>query len=309
MHRAIEITISPTSTDWLINELKKSDYLISLSVQRGASIKPPGDVLIVHALNRDADRVLSVVDATREQGPVSVTISETSSIIDPEHMQVVANDMDEALWEEAETVLRHQSQVTANYITLMALGGAIAATGFVVESASSRAVSFIAAAIIAPGFEPLANIPLGLALRRPGVITMGLKSAGIGYLVLALAAALTFLVLRLTGVASVEQFIGNAEVKTISDLRLREVLVSACAALAGMTMILAHRRYLIPGALIALAVIPAAAMIGVALAAGQPALIYQGAERLGVDILLIIAVGTLIVLLKQLLVHRRQPMV
>jgi len=76
-----------------------------------------------------------------------------------------------------------------------------------------------------------------------------------------------------------------------------------------MTMILAHRRYLIPGALIALALIPAAAMIGMALAAGQPALMYQGAERLGVDILLIIAVGTLIVLLKQLLVHRRRPMI
>jgi hypothetical protein len=66
---------------------------------------------------------------------------------------------------------------------------------------------------------------------------------------------------------------------------------------------------LIPGVLIALAVIPAAAMIGVALAAGQPGLMYQGAERLGLDVLLIIAAGTLIVLLKQLLVHRRKPMV
>lgn len=309
MHRAIEITVPPASTDALIFELKKSDYLISLSVHRGASIKPPGDVIVVHALNRDADRVLRLADTARQQGSVSVATHELSSIVDPEHERAVANDVDEAIWEETETTLRHQSVVTANYLTLMTLGGAVAATGLVAPSSTAQAISFVAAAVIAPGFEPLANIPLGLALRRPGVVAMGLKSAVAGYLTLIVSAALTFLLLRLLGVAGVEQFVHNYEVKALSHIPLREVVVSACGAVAGMTMVLSHRRYIIPGALIALAVIPAAAMIGIALVAGQPALMVQGVERLGLDVLLVIAGGTLVVLLKQAIVHRRRPMV
>ena len=50
-------------------------------------------------------------------------------------------------------------------------------------------------------------------------------------------------------------------------------------------------------------------MIGVALVAGQPALMYQGAERLGLDVLLVVPGGTLVVVLKQAIVYRRKPMV
>jgi hypothetical protein len=61
--------------------------------------------------------------------------------------------------------------------------------------------------------------------------------------------------------------------------------------------------------LVALLVIEASALIGVALAAGEAGLMLEGAKRFGLDILLIVAGGVPIVLLKQALVHRRAPMV
>jgi hypothetical protein len=81
--------------------------------------------------------------------------------------------MDEALWEEVETDLRYQGKLTVNYLGLMALGGAVAATGLTVESAT-QVSSLTAASIIAPGFEPLAAIPIGLALRHWSVVGRGL---------------------------------------------------------------------------------------------------------------------------------------
>ncbi len=45
-----------------------------------------------------------------------------------------------------------------------------------------------------------------------------------------------------------------------------------------------------------------------ALAAGEPAFVYEGAERLVLDSLLIVVGGVIIVLLKQALFHRREPM-
>jgi Domain of unknown function (DUF389) len=276
MHRAIEITAPSASTDALIRDLARSDHLISLSVHRGASIKPPGDVLMVHALNRDADRVMRLVEEASVEGEVSVTTHELTSIVDPEHEREVANDFDEALWEESETSLRHQGRPTANYLVLMALGGAVAATAFV-ETGSSQTISLVAASIIAPGFEPLAKVPVGLALRRWSVVGRGLWSVSVGYLTLALAAALAFAVLRLTGVGTTGEFLGNPETKVLADPTLREVLVSSFAALAGITMVVAYRRSVIAGPLIALAIVPAAAMVGVALVAGSPTLAYHGA--------------------------------
>src|SRR5215204_2550144 len=260
------------------------DEVISLSVVREVSIKPPGDVFTVHVLNRGSDEVLRFANAAREWGQVSVSTAELTSLIDPEHERKVANDRDEALW------------------------GAVAATGFAAESAS-QAISFVAASIIAPGFEPMAAIPIVLALRRCEVVGRGLLSIVGGYLALILSAALIFLALRISGVVMVEEFTVNTEVRNLAEPGLREILLSAGGALAGMVMLLSRRHYLIPGALVALLVIEASAMIGVALAAGEPGLMLEGAERFGLDILLIVVGGVPIVLLKQVLFHQRAPMV
>jgi hypothetical protein len=140
------------------------------------------------------------------------------------------------LWEEVETDLRHQGKLTTNYLGLMALSGAVAATGFAAES-SSQAISFVAASIIAPGFEPLAAIPIGLALRRWALIGRGLQSAFGGYLALTLLAALVFFALRATGIVVIEEFNVNTEVRNLVEPGLREVLLSGCGALAGMVML------------------------------------------------------------------------
>ena len=190
----------------------------------------------------------------------------------------------------------------------MALGGAVAATAFMVTG-SSQTISLVAASIIAPGFEPLAKIPVGLALTRWNVVGRGLWSLGVGYLTLALAAALVFAILRLTGVGTTGEFLGNPETEVLADPTLREVLVSSFAALAGITMVVAYRRSVIAGPLIALAIVPAAAMVGVGLAAGSPTLAYQGAERFILDVVLIVAWGVVVVALKQVFVHRRKPIV
>jgi hypothetical protein len=308
VHTEIEVIVPSSRTDELIKDLQQTDEVISFSVVREASIKPPGDVFTVHALNRGADEVLRLAEAARKHGQVSVSTAELTSLIDPEHERKVANDVDEALWEEVETDLRHQGKLTTNYIGLMALGGAVAATGFAAES-SSQAISFVAASIIAPGFEPLAAIPIGLGLRRWAVVGRGLHSAVGGYLALIFSAALVFLALRLSGVVMVEEFTINTEVRNLAEPGLREIIVSGCGALAGMVMLLSRRHYLIPGALVALLVIEASALIGVALAAGEPGLMVEGAKRFGLDILLIVAGGVPIVVLKQALVHRRAPMI
>jgi uncharacterized membrane protein len=308
MHHTIDIAVPAAHTDTLIRELEQLEEVISLSVVRGGSLKPPGDVLNVHTLNRGADEVLARVSAAQKYGSVSVATAQLDSVVDPEHEQAVDADVDEALWEEMGSSLRHHSRVTVNYLALAALGGAIAAVGLVSEPAT-QAVSFVAASVIASGFEPIAKIPLGLALRRWNLSKQGLASAGAGYAVLAVSAALTFLLLRLLGAVTVPDLVDNPAVELIAHPPGSQIFRSACAAAAGIVIFTAYRHTLIAGALMALELIPGASLAGVALAAGQPTLIYEGLERFALDALLIVILGVLILMAKRARVHRRDPMV
>lgn len=308
MHRTIEISVAAGATDGLLRELEQLEEVIGLSVMRGGSLKPLGDVISVHTLNRGADEVLRRAGAAQKYGPMSAVTHELASIIDPKHQRVVDNDVDEAIWEEMEAGLRHQGRITPNYLILMALGGAIATIGLVTEG-TSQAIALVAASIIAPGFEPIAKLPLGLALRRWNVVQRGLVSAAVGYVVLMLAAAAAFVLLRLAGTVGVEQLAASAEVHRIAHPTFTDIVLSAAAAVSGVTMIMAYRRSVIAGPLVALALIPAAATSGAGIVAGRPSLFYEGLERLAVDAVLIIVLGTLVLLAKQATVHRRATLV
>jgi uncharacterized membrane protein len=189
----------------------------------------------------------------------------------------------------------------------MAAGGAVAATGFL-STPPTQTIAFVSASVIAPGFEPLAKVPLGIVLGRWQTVLRGLRSAVIGYLLIALAAALAYLVLEATGAATLENFLDNKEIDKLANPISLDILVSAAAVMAGVTMVASRRFALLAGPLMALALIPSAAMAGMAAVVGDGDLVVQGLERLGIDVALIFLLGIMVAGLKQLLVHRRKPL-
>ncbi|OGX90971.1 DUF389 domain-containing protein [Hymenobacter coccineus] len=250
MHRTFEITVPATATDALCPRLAELPEVIGLTLARGASQKPPGDVLTVHVLNRGGDEVLRRVRAAVPGEALSIVTSEVASFIVPAHHEAIDNDRDEAIWEEMESGLRHQGRVGVNYLLLMALGGLICAVGLVAEPVP-QAVAFTAAAIIAPGFDPLAKVPLALVLRRGPLLWRGLRSALAGYAVLVLAAGLTFYGLVAAGETTAAALAANGEVQHLRHPGPMELLVSGAGAVAGVLMLAAFRRSFQAGPLIA----------------------------------------------------------
>lgn len=308
MHRTFTVAVPPAATDELAGGLAALDEVVAVSVVRGVSVKPPGDVVIVHLLNRGADAVLRLVAEAGRPGPVSAATAELASVIDPAHARAVADDVDEAVWEEMETGLRHQGRVTPNFVALMAAGGAVAAAGLVSDG-TPQAVALVAAAVIAPGFEPVAKVPVGLVLGRRGVVWRGVVSTVVGYATLVLAAGLTFLALQAVGGTGAEEFAANPEVVRLGNPTAKDVAVSAAAALAGAVMVAAYRRSVIAGPLIALVLVHAAAAVGVGLACGRLDLAGFGLQRLGLDMALVVGIGAAVFAVKQAAVHRRRPLV
>ncbi len=308
MHRTLQITVPSDDSDNLCDELAAVEEVIGLSIARRSSLKPPGDVITAHVLNRGVDEVLKLVRKAADDIDITIATAEAASFIEPKNADFIQSDVDEAIWEEMETGLRHQGRVTSNFIVLMALGGAIAAVGLVSEP-SPQAIAFVAASVISPGFEPLAKIPLGLVLRRWKVAERGLWASLVGYAVLIASAALVTFFLLATQTVEVSELLENPEIHKLAQPTLKEMVVSLGGAAAGMIIISAYRRSVIAGALIALIIIPAAASIGAGLAAGEMKIVINGFQRLGIDVLIIFATGLIVFFIKQVFVHRRQPMV
>lgn len=264
-------------------------------------------MITVHSLNSRAGDVLRAADEAHAHGQVSIATADVASLVDREHAEAIVKDTDEALWEETEAGVRHQSRPTHNYLLLMAAGGAVAATGFL-STPPTQTIAFVSASVMAPGFEPLAKVPLAIVLRRWTMLVRGLRSALLGYLVIIVMAALSYLLLEATGAATLKNFVGNKEIDKLANPTSLDILVSSCAAVAGVTMVASRRFALLAGPLIALALIPSAAMVGVSAAAGEADLVAQASLRLGIDVELVFVFGLIVAGLKQLLVHRRRPL-
>ena len=71
----------------------------------------------------------------------------------------------------------------------------------------------------------------------------------------------------------------------------------------------AYRRRFQAGPLIAMAFIPAAALVGAGLAVARPDLAAEGAERFALEWAFILGLGAPFLWLKQRLVRRRSPLV
>lgn len=307
MHRTIEASVPAESVDAIVRELKKDKNVVGLNVLRGVSVKPPGDTLLIHVLNRGADDVMRTIRSHIPGESFSIITSEVASINDPENQRAIDHDIDEAIWEEMETGLRHNGRLTANYLMLMALGGIIVAVGFV-SPVHQQVIAFVSASIIAPGLEPLAKIPLGFVLRRSDVLWTGLKATVVGYGVLAFAAALAFRLLMQVGDAQEATFLQHEATSSLLHPKFKDKLISLAAAASSILMYLAYRRNVIAGPLIALVLIPAAAGVGMSLSIGEWGYAGQIGEILAMDVIMVLITGVVLIFAKQKMVHRRQPL-
>jgi uncharacterized membrane protein len=166
----------------------------------------------------------------------------------------------------------------------------------------------VASACIAPGFEPLAKVALGIVLKRGQSIRRGLWATALGYAVIMTTAALTFFVLRAFDATSAAEFAKNPEVEHIAHPTAKEIAVSLAGAFAGAVIVSAYRRSVIVGALIALVIIPATAMVGVGFMAGRSDLAIAALSRLLIDFAFILGAGVIVFGAKKLLIHKRRPL-
>lgn len=296
MPRTIDVSAPPERVPVILKRVRQLDGVIGLLHQRGASLQPSGDLVTIHTTNDGARHVIELLDQLDVLADGSITTSEPRSVISPEHQPRINRESNESIWDEMAFLLREDTNLAPNFLSLMFLAGAVAGVGLWADTLHI----VIGAMVIAPAFEPLVRLSFGGIIGAGRIALMGLASTVAGYLVLGLGGIVTFLLLRAIDPSGSVELESRTWVRYWSTMTPPGVVASVLAAAAGAVVISGQRSVLTTGVMIALALVPSMSLVGMALAAGNTSLAGQALVRWGVDVVLVVGVGALVLVVKRM---------
>lgn len=309
MARTVAITLPSNRTNSLLADIEKGiDGIISIKAEKGISLKPKGDVLTVEVTNKRLPELMKLL-ARKGIGSgedSSISSSQPLSVISKSSDSQIISDTNESSWEEIEQTLVRENPATLNALAVMFVAGAIAAIGI----ATNALHIVIGAMIIAPAFQPILRVPLGIITQshpwKAGLIVF-IKSYAALVAGAFTAALLISLFQRYTPYGSAATYLEGYElVRYWSSITVPSVLSSALAAVAGTLLVMTNRSVLTAGVLVALALVPSFVLVGVGLANLRPELIGVSALRGFIDVSLVTVIALVIMKWKRSKVYRRQ---
>ena len=307
MPRTVQITTPPDRTDALSSEIKRIHGLISLQLMRGSSLEPPGDVLSVTVSNRHLQELMRLLDGfdLGREGGISSCSSEPDSVISRGSSYRTEEDSSEAAWEEMEMIISKDSNANPSTLLMMAAAGCLAVVGIV----TSALHIIIGGMLLAPGFMPVIRIPLGLVARHRCWVR-GITDTFKAYAALIGGAALTAIALRSMGydviaASPTYHVMADRFISYWTSITGPSILSSAAASLGGAILIATKRSIFTSGAMIGLALVPSAAIIGMTLTTGDFALMGKAFGRFSVDVILILLIPLLYFYAERRRIHHR----
>jgi uncharacterized hydrophobic protein (TIGR00271 family) len=271
-------------TDATVEAMEVTPGVAAIGVIRGGSLVPEGDVLeceVVREASNDVFAALLAIDVDRE---LVISIVQVEAIANRavRHVEAAAPgyDADALPWPIIEADARLAAEPSATFFVLMALAAVIAAIGIVVDSA----VLIIGAMIVGPEYGPMTAVAIGIHRRK----RYGRTAAGVlvsGLAVAIIAAAAFALMARLFGESN-EVFEPTSRFFTafVTDPNAYSAVVAFVAGVAGTIALARSQATVVAGVLVSVTTIPAAAAIGVGMAAGQWGDATDGAIQLAINV-------------------------
>ena len=307
MARVLEVALTSEDAQALVEEALHTDGVLGVQMQRGAALKPPGDVV---RLTATTDGLLNVMQALerrqllRRPG-VSFTVSSPDAAVSPPDNARIRNDFSDATWEEMECEVAKQGNIDLNALLLMALAGAMAAIGIATNSLHV----VVGAMVLAPGFEPVLRVSLaavsgGVSWRR------GMADTVKGYASMAVGAAAATWALDLPPSLSLDTTSDylprGVLIQYWTSISAASLLVTAAASVAGALVVVMRRSVLTTGVMIALAFVPAATLVGMSLVVGDWDTAGRAALRWTVELSAVLLAGLAVFSWKRFAVQKRK---
>ena len=300
MPRRVEVVLPLGAAERLLPRVRGVEGVVAVTLSPGAAVVPPGDVLAVVVRNDALGLLLEALRDGEGPPPAPLSTGQVGALFDPAQQTAINAEGGETGWEEIAALLRDETPLSTNYLCLMALSGGVAAAGLWTD----QLIYIIAAQVIAPGFEPILRMPLGLIARSRGLARTGFYSTVTGYAAMCAGGAAALGVLA--WLEGPKAWSGNGLVTQAATLTRNGGFVAVLAGLAGALALLTQKTVFFTGVLIALALVPTMALVGMGLASGRWALAGRALGNWSFDAAAVLVTGGVVLGLKQAFRHRRR---
>lgn len=265
----LRVTTARDLTDEVVRRLEADPAVSALTVVRGASLRPVGDVVTADIPREAANEI---VDHLRGLGvhhegslhlePVRTWISRPA--FDAER-QTPGSSADAVVWAEVTQKAYDESELNWTYMAFMTMATLIAGIAIVLDSQ----ILVIGAMVLGPEFVAVAALGLGLVRRRYSLCLLATRTLLLGFVVAIGVTASAALAARGLGWVTIDDLTGRRpETDFIFTPDKWSFIVALIAAAAGVLSLTSAKVGGLSGVFISVTTVPAAGNVALGLAFG-----------------------------------------
>lgn len=262
-------TIPSELTDQVTQVLSDSSAVSTLSVLKGAALRPVGDVVQADIAREGAN---AVVESLRDLGvheggslqlePVSTWVSRAGFEADEE---TPGSSADAVVWAEVAQRSYEESELNWTFLSFMSLATLIAGIAIVLDTQ----ILVIGAMVLGPEFGAIAALGVALVRRRPLLLAVAARALAVGFAVAIAVTCVAALIGRALGWVTLEDITGDRPATAfIYTPDKWSFVVAVLAAAAGVLSLTSARVTGLSGVFISVTTIPAAGNVALGLAFG-----------------------------------------
>ncbi|WP_392544015.1 DUF389 domain-containing protein [Oryzobacter telluris] len=292
-------------TDEVLALLEGDPSVSSLSVIRGASVRPRGDLVHVDVAREGANVVIDALRAlgVPEEGalhvePVTTWLSRSGLEADE---RTPGSSADSVVWADVTQRAYEDSEPNWTYGTFMVLATLIATIAIVLDSQ----ILVIGAMVLGPEFGAVAALAVALVRRRGSLLRRAAGTLLLGFVAAILATIVAVVAARGLGWITVEDVTRpRPSTGFIYFPDKWSFIVAVIAGAAGALSLTSARTGGLSGVFISVTTIPAAANIALGLAFGVWAEVWGSVQQLGLNLAGMAVAGWLILVVQQVVWSR-----
>ncbi|WP_448641415.1 DUF389 domain-containing protein [Geodermatophilus sp. URMC 63] len=305
----LRVTVPPDRTGAVRDLFDRCPGTAHLAVLPGASVSPPGDLILADVARESADALvagLRELAVDRDGGIAVVTVDTAVSARAQRAEEAAPGDgSDAVVWEQVVRTTAADSALSVSYLSFLLIATLLAAVAVVNDSA----VLVIGAMVLGPEFAPLAALAVAVVHRRRGIATAAVRALVVGFGVAIAVTALATLAARGLGWFGTEVLTAERpQTGFITAPDRWSVVVAVLAGIAGVLSVTSARSGALVGVFISVTTVPAAADMAVSLALGGGTEFGRAALQLGLNLAGIL-VAALVTLALQRVLRQRVPRV
>lgn len=306
----LSLNVPTDLCDGVRDVMLENEAITNITILPGASLRPVGDVITADVAREVASDVLSTLHELGLAKRGGIVISQPTGTpfaaarkID----QAAAGDPDDAVvWDVLEEQAGDAARPTLSYQIFLFLAVALAAVAVITDSS----ILVVGAMVIGPEFATVAAICTGIALRNLTLAGRSVLVLVASFLVAILLVALIAVILRSAGLLGPE-VVARARPQTefIWQPTTWSFVVALLAGTAGVLALSVEKAQPMVGVFISVTTVPAAGNFALALGLWVPSEMGGSAAQLGLNLLGMIAAGSVTLVVQRRTWHHVQRFV